>query len=515
MNNSKKIGIYLFILVIFTVCFGLILSSKGIIPVTHGPLYYYYAEGILEHKKFVDNIFAIPQPITTPQIGITFVHLFGIFFFGKEFSFIFYILIVSILWRLVYNIIINNNLFNNLLYKEKIILFLLIFFQPYNINQISNFSNESVYFPLLILFFFKIIKFIQRNNDNKIIFIRKDIFILIFLFGGAVFRVHHFVFFFSLIVYFFLSKNYKLFFFFLTFLLFTLISYFLFIRNYIPLAFLNIQDFTYNIYRSHFYNSYIAMFDQTDIDHFIQLNDKQIFIKLINATSTFSFFLLLKKFIPDLYYTTLAINFVFLIFYCNGFKSFIKKKIFTKFSIIFLLFTFIFIFLLPIFEYSYLLPTSFLVIINLFYFFRINLSKYFFQITLFLILIYSILLVFIFIFAKNNNKFEVHKYRLDFKYFKLISSKYPKENTLFYFNVSNPTMPEIYKWISNIKACNWEMHVNQCSELQKKNIIKYIIIKVIDDKINSQTYLNTILGSDNLDKYNQTFYETIIVLEKL
>lgn len=124
-------------------------------------------------------------------------------------------------------------------------------------------------------------------------------------------------------------------------------------------------------------------------------------------------------------------------------------------------------------------------------------------------------MVFIFIFAKNNNKFEVHKYRLDFKYFKLISSKYPKENTLFYFNVSNPTMPEIYKWISNIKACNWEMHVNQCSELQKKNIIKYIIIKVIDDKINSQTYLNTILGSDNLDKYNQTFYETIIVLEKL
>ena len=82
MNRNLILDKFIFILIISVSSFALYLSFNGIISFTHGPLYYFYAEGLIEHKRLVGNMFAIPVEVYTPQIGISYIHALGILFLG-------------------------------------------------------------------------------------------------------------------------------------------------------------------------------------------------------------------------------------------------------------------------------------------------------------------------------------------------------------------------------------------------------------------------------------------------
>ena len=151
--NNIYFKIFFFILIIISL--SLYLSFEGIISFTHGPLYYYLAEGMYDYKEFTSTIFAIPtNDFIHPQMGIIFIHYFGILIFGKKKFFLFFIILSSLLWLCVFYNLYKKKEFKIFTNHEKIILFTLIFLQPYNINQLSNFSNEGIYFPSLILSFF-------------------------------------------------------------------------------------------------------------------------------------------------------------------------------------------------------------------------------------------------------------------------------------------------------------------------------------------------------------------------
>ena len=90
MNKNLIADRFIFILIISITSFALYLSFSGVISFTHGPLYYFYAEGLIEHKRLVGNMFAIPSEVYTPQIGISYIHAIGIFFLGKKYWFIFF-----------------------------------------------------------------------------------------------------------------------------------------------------------------------------------------------------------------------------------------------------------------------------------------------------------------------------------------------------------------------------------------------------------------------------------------
>ena len=121
------------------------------------------------------------------------------------------------------------------------------------------------------------------------------------------------------------------------------------------------------MYNSNIIGQYIG--DKLSEDHYLRL-DKDVYLhKLVNATSVFSFFLFLKKFLSDSYLKILFVNVIFIIIFYFSLKILRNKnKIFYNLSLIFVIFSAIFIYLIPIFEYSYLLPTSFLIIIFIFLF---------------------------------------------------------------------------------------------------------------------------------------------------
>jgi hypothetical protein len=509
MNKNLTTDRFIFLLIISITSFALYLSFSGIISFTHGPLYYFYAEGLIEHKRLVGNMFAIPSEVYTPQIGISYIHAIGIFFLGKKYWFIFYILFVSVLWNFVFQIVKKNNLFDNLINKEKILLFLLLFLQPYNINQIANFSNESVYVPLLIISFFSLTDFIKRNQNEKISFIKQDVFIILFLFFGVLFRVHNIILFASIIFYFLLNKQYKLLVYSTLYFIFALTCYIIFTKGYIPHAFGLLKNFALNMYNSNIIGQYIG--DKLSEDHYLSL-DKDVYLhKLVNATSVFSFFLFLKKFLSDSYLKILFINVIFIIIFYFSLKILRNKnRIFYNLSLIFVIFSAIFIYLIPIFEYSYLLPSSFLIIIFYFFYFKNLFKSNFIKVSYFLIALYSAIIASIFLIYEND-KIETFQYRETFNSFKNLTKDFKTENTLLYFNEELITMPEFYSWISKNKICNKELKVSQCAKILNKKEIKYIIVKYGTHQLDNNFSLKFI---DNINDYEKNYNNKILILTK-
>ena len=61
------------------------------------------------------------------------------------------------------------------------------FLQPYNLNQLGNFSNEALYFPCLYIFILVFSEYLQTNKVNNIYLFAFSIFIIF----GVYFRLHH------------------------------------------------------------------------------------------------------------------------------------------------------------------------------------------------------------------------------------------------------------------------------------------------------------------------------------
>jgi hypothetical protein len=506
--NNIYFKIFFFILIIISL--SLYLSFRGVISFTHGPLYYYLAEGMYDHKEFTSTIFAIPTNLFVhPQMGIIFIHYFGILIFGKKNFFLFYIILSSFLWLYVFYNLYKKKEFKIFTKHEKIILFLLIFLQPYNINQLSNFSNESIYLPALILSFFFFLDFLQ-GDKNKI----KILFILIFFFLGSFFRIHNIVFLISLIFFLLVLKKYKLFLnsilFFILFLIFkifiiwnffpsvadNLISWF---KSYIDtLTFINLNEYSRE--------------SNWSISNTFSFNN--LLVKFNNGSSIFTFFLFLKKFFANYQFIICLINLFFIFIFLKS-SYIVSNKIsknFNLLSIIFIFFSFSFLFLLPIFEFSYLLPTSFIIIIYFFLFikvfFRFNILKLFYLAAS----IYSIFIIIIFLIIRTPN-IESYYYRDTYYELKNIVKNVDKNTTLFYINFENLTMPEFYRWIFDDKICNYQMNSDECSKLTNKEKIINIIIKDLSN--DSYVDIKSLSYIVNIDSYKINKIGTYIILEKL
>ena len=152
MNFSTKI--FFPLLFLSSISILLFLSFNGYWSLTHGPLYFFIGDYIATNHQLGSSIFVInDNNIYTFQIGIAFFHALSIKLL-KEYWYLLYIITISGAW-LITTTEIHKKLSNFKLSKFDIDLILLvIFFQPYNLNQIANFSNEALYFPFLIYFFF-------------------------------------------------------------------------------------------------------------------------------------------------------------------------------------------------------------------------------------------------------------------------------------------------------------------------------------------------------------------------
>lgn len=505
--NRFYITFFLFITLIVST--ALYFSFNGLLSFTHGPLYYYFAEGLYENKELNSTIFALPtNDFTSPQMGIVFVHYLGILLFGKEKFFLFFIFLSSTLWwGVLYNFC-QNDKFKNFKQIEKVIIFLLVFLQPYNINQIANFSNEGVYIPCLILCFFFILEVMQNDFKKNTL---KIVFIITFLLFGSFFRVHNLVFFISIIIFLLALKNYKLFKLSIYLFILAIFIKFILLYHFFPFVVDNIISFIKNLFTVFFQ---IDLSEYSKKSNWIVISKDNILDKFISATEIFTFFLLLKKFIPEYKIIIFFINFFFIfIFYksSESIKVVIDKK-FNLLSIIFICLSTIFTFILPIFEYSYLLPTSFIIIIYYFSFFKKILNIYLIKSICFASLLYFII-IFNAFFIFKSNKIETYYYRITFNELKTIVNKIDVKSTLFYIDFEKYlTMPEFYRWIFGDKICNYRMSSNRCSEIINKKNFKYIIIKTLDKDTLNLKHFNYI---DNIENYKIIKFNSYLLLENI
>lgn len=458
------------------------LSFSGYWNILHGPKYFAIAEGIIKYGELKSNIFAIPRPedIFTTQIGVSFIILPSIIIFGQKFWFIGLIFAILFSWKLAFNqtekFLQSFKIFN----KLDIFLIILFFFvQPYNLNQIAAFSNQSIYIPLLIFSFFKILEIF----DSKKIDLNSYFFIFIFfLFLGAFFRVHHFVFLFSIFFFFLFFLNKK-------FIKISIIILpIILILNFLITKYSGLNESIEHIYK--FINVIINSFLNENIQN-IREGDrfsnppKDLFwlFKINDSLNIYSFFLFIPKFTNNLVISFL-INFLcFLIFLFIIFKNFqnFKQKKFFIFSFIFLICSNFFLFILPMFELSYLLPTNFVIILNYYLFLKKFTGKYFYK-TIFSIFISFAFILTLFYTGILESKFiESHKSRKVIKLFIKDFEKIDHSNSLVYFISNKPTYPELHYWFNKKNSiCNFDLEFKQCAKLKNITNVKKIHIIISD-----------------------------------
>ena len=340
--SNKNFFLFSVILMINSILFYL--SYIGLINIAHGPLYYFMAESLVENYSIFPNIFAIPKPNVTPQVGISFI--FAIFIFiSKKYWFIFHIIFNSFVWLWAIKKI-NNYLTKLGISKlDAFIVSALIFLQPYNLNQIAGFSNESYYIPFLIICTLFLLEKIHENKNNKIIFFFKANYLIVFLFLvlGIFFRIQNLVLLASLILFFYINQDFFKFKIFAIITIFSLLIWILVTKNFFYNSYLNVIDLLDSAYQGF-----------VDIDNLIEKNsllpasnyktDKNIFVaKLNNSLSIFSFPLLIKKMsISPI--TELMINLFLMTFYFFFNSKYKIDKNLYKFSNIYIFLSMIFFF---------------------------------------------------------------------------------------------------------------------------------------------------------------------------
>lgn len=516
ITRIKKKENLFFIIIAVSISFLLFFSFSGYWSITHGPLYFFIGDhlanfGILGSTLFVENETGqgIFNSVRTFQIGIAYIHAISIFLLGK-YWYIFFIFITSIIWTITISRIIE---FLYRLEFEKIDAYLisfLIFFQPYNLNQLANFSNESIYFPLLIYYFIFTFDLINQNlkkfiNKNKF----KFTLFLIFLLFGSFFRIHHLIFFGSLILFLLIKKKYSHFWFFTLFLFLTL-TIKIILLNYTGLngSVVMVFSFLDSIYENFVHGKILSFttfgYEELATDQIHKTTAVQK--SILYSISNLSFYLFINKFVGN-YYIAISISLILglipLISIIQSLKN--QKKDFSILSLIFIFFSCLFIFILPIFENSYHLPISFLIIIFNFSILKKYLKKYFYK---FLILVVTIFTIFITIVFNENIKFkniEIYSYRDYIEKVKSFKNRVNTKNSLVYFNERVPSMPEIYRWYLKFPICNYGMKPDDCMKIRNiKNIKNIYIIKTekySDIEISNKLNFNNFYIAENIDDY--------------
>jgi hypothetical protein len=471
MNFSTKI----FFLIFFSssVSILLFLSFNGYWSLTHGPLYFFIGDYIATNYQLGSSIFVQDNNnIYTFQIGIAFLHALSIKLL-KEYWYLLYIIIIAYAWSIM-TIKTHKKLSNFKLSKLDINLILLvIFFQPYNLNQIANFSNEALYFPLLIYFFFFQVDI--HESGLKIIFKKKikTLFYLIFLFFGVFFRLHHYIFLMAIIFTCLINKKKsKVFYSLLIFFLIFIFNVFILLNTKLNTSVATIEMFLDVIIDKYLYNLPITKYS----DNFFDGN----FIKNVkNALSNLSPLIVADKLIKNSYLSIFISIIISLAVFVPIFQNLKNNKIFATQAFLFLVFSTLFIFILPIFEGSYLLPSSFITIIFSYIFFKKNLKKNFYLLFFLSSFIYTIFIGLIFsgtIKIKTIESYEYRKYIQDIKKLTSIIAN-NKESSLVYFSEKMlDDSPEIFRWYLDFPICNYDLSVDICKKKRGINSVKYIYI---------------------------------------
>ena len=462
------------------------LSFSGYWNILHGPKYFAIAEGIIKYGELKSNIFTIPRPedIFTTQIGISFIILPCVMIFGTNFWYIGFVFILLLLWNLALKQtqkFLKN--FYNLNNLDIFLIILFFFIQPYNLNQIAAFSNQSVYIPLLIFSFFKILEIFKAGKvDLNINFL----ILILFLLLGAFFRVHHFVFLFSIFFFFLISKNVK-------FIKISLIILpIILILNILIINFSGLNESIAHINK--FIDVIINSFITGDIeniregDRFSNPPEDFFWVFKINDTlNVYSFFLFIPKFTDNLFLSLLINTFFFLIFLFLIFKNYqyYKNDKFFILSIIFLILSNIFLFILPMFELSYLLPTNFIIILNYYLFLKNFTKKYFYKFLSSTLIIFTIILSMFYTGVIKSPFIESHASRKIIKLFMNEFNKIDHDNSLVYFLRKNPTYPELHYWFNKKNSiCNFGLDFEKCAELKNIKDVKklhFIRSNILDD----------------------------------
>lgn len=511
LRNNKEY--FFFIIFYLSGIILYLLSTKfHFFAVHHGPFYYYIAESLLNNQGFLPSVKLFPSglDIVTPQVGVSIVIYISKLISSNYWYLVFY-LFHGIFWFFALQEIKNFSHKNSILEINYLLLTFIIYIQPYNLNQTAAFSNEAIYYPLLIYFIFYFFGNFENLNfysKNKF----KFIFLVLFLTIGTIFRLHNIILFgtflFSLL--FFTNKKlYKqlIFFIFLKCLFLFCFYYFADIRG--PIFFIK-KIFSLFIIENNpaeYHNQNIKL---DEIIFNANINTSKYFsIERVNIfLSTFSSPLPLIKIFKN-QNILLLINFIFLLLFIY---SVLKLKIFNQFKYIisiYYLFSSIFIFFLPMNEGSYYLPVSFL---NIFIFYCLfkNIFKKYFEILTISSLVVSVSF-FYFIYSGKINilDLEVYNHKKVLNDMKLLRKIVDDKKVDVFVPTSNINMPELWVWILEKKICNNK--INKCIKKSKKKFSnKEINVLYLNQHRSSVSYL-----SDQEKKYlEQINFDLNIELSK-
>ena len=451
---------------IFFVSLTLYCSSKnGWLPLVHGPYYFSIAKSLFHYNEI--NHFAIYPPVQslvyTLQIGISFFE-YLIFFISEKYWYIIFYLVISIIWVIFFEEFLNFK--TKLLSKtDKYLLFTILFLQPYNLNQLGNFSNEALYFPLLLYFYFSFFRLLVLGKANNLYWFIFSIFIIF----GIYFRLHHSVLCINFFIFSVILKNKKI----STGLIFlgivNVIVFYLVIKN-------TYLDTVFSDHLNYFNNSIPS------VENFNLKTNLSVYLEKFFIIITYPF--LLTKFTDNnIIYYLVGLIVSSLMF--HGYRNMRKENnIFNLYNLIFFSLSTIFVLLLPPFEYSYVLPFSFIIFIYSFLGFKNLIPKFykiFFKITLALGIVF-IIINYLFI---NSSLIEGHEYR---KFVQLLKKNYIQEQQnrgVFYLADDAHDHFEDFYWQNKNKEpfCQLKkVSISECMKVQKKDndIFIYIIGKNLE-----------------------------------
>tara|TARA_B100001027_G_scaffold211830_1_gene180480 strand:- start:109 stop:1722 length:1614 start_codon:yes stop_codon:yes gene_type:complete len=452
-------NIFLFSLFLF-ISLGLYCASNnGWLPLVHGPYYFSIAQSLFHYNEI--NQYAIYPPVQplvyTLQIGISFFE-YLIFFISEKYWYLLFYAIISLIWVVVFTEFLKLNI--KILTKiDKYLIFTIFFLQPYNLNQLGNFSNEALYFPLLLYFYFSFFRFSSGEKANKYYWIIFGSFVII----GVYFRLQHVVLCASIFIFSLFLKNKKI------------PVYLIFLGILKLIIFFLIINYTYlnNVFLDHY-----LYLDKNIVSYENHLTFESLIRNFERFSIIITYPLLLTKFTSNVYvYYFFGLIILFLMF--KGFKILKKENNFFNFyMILYFLLSTIFILLLPPFEYSYILPFSFIIFIYSFIGFKKIIPK-FYKTVLKLSFAFAGLTIIVSYFFVGSSLIEGHTYR---DFVQDLRKNYVLElqdEGIFYIAKDAYDHFEDFYWQNKKKRpfCQLiKVKVEKCMQIQEKNNDNFILI---------------------------------------
>lgn len=505
INYSKYI---IFLLFFFSSIVFFQLSKYNFFPVAHGPYYFSFAESMYNNLG-IFSYWTIPQDpklVYTFQIGISFIIYLCILILGIDFWYLLFYFLSSVVWVLSFNQLENFLVRLKFNKYEALFLIFVLFFQPYNLNQIATFSNEVIYYPLIILSFFLFINTLDKvyQSNKKILYF---IFLLFFIFG-IFFRVHHVTFLASLFIFIiFYQRKYfysYLIFSFLTLTVFILILYFTPLSNSLAMAKSILFTSLDNLNLTSLYNNSFFKKNENLELGMGYINYETILVSFLDRISNiFTYPILLEKFTNSLLIKCLFLI-IFLFFNYLGLRHIKKISInYFRFSVIYLFISILFIYFLPFFELSYVLPISFIFFINLFIVIKLMFKENFFKVIVTSSLIFVGIITIIYSGIIKTQGIEIYGNRNLTENIKKFYIKYPYKNNLFYATSDVYFTFELHYWHSGSRVCLSDISIEECKV--KRGIDNYSNIIFLfnenEEILDNSTYKNFLINNDfNINK---------------